>query len=364
MGREKHKISRPSLKKMAAELTRKGMTVAVAESCTGGLLGAELTSLPGSSAFFAGGITAYEDRVKAELLGVGEKILREKGAVSIETAAAMADGIRRGMGVDLGLSITGVAGPGGGTPNKPVGRVYLGAAWSGGQGEVELNLAGNRAEIRRQAVEAALSLAGECLPEAVPRSLRTFLALPLPPEIGERIHRAGQGLRESDPRGRWIKAGGYHLTLKFLGETAPADLPELRRAADQAAAAAAAFSIELEGAGTFPGKGNPRVVWAGIGSGAEPTVELAEKLETRIARLGYPPDSRPFSPHITLGRPSARGKSPAFRSALREFSRKCSGSIPAEMIVFFRSTLTPSGPIHRELSRHRLGDQIETAQGE
>lgn len=110
-----------------ADLMRKrGLTLAVAESCTGGLLGNRITDLPGSSDFFAGGIIAYSNDIKRNLLGVKAETLSEYGAVSQETAGEMASGIRKKMGTDLGVSITGIAGPGGGSDEKPVGLVFIG----------------------------------------------------------------------------------------------------------------------------------------------------------------------------------------------------------------------------------------------
>jgi nicotinamide-nucleotide amidase len=107
-------------------LRQRGMTLAVAESCTGGTLGGRITSVAGASEYFVGGIIAYENRIKEELLRVPAKLLTQHGAVSEECAKAMADGVRITTGADIGISITGIAGPGGGTPEKPVGLVYIG----------------------------------------------------------------------------------------------------------------------------------------------------------------------------------------------------------------------------------------------
>lgn len=106
-------------------LTEEGRTVAVAESCTGGGIAQKLTSIPGSSAYFLGGVVAYSNDVKESVLGVPRALLEEHGAVSAPVAQAMAEGVCQRFGADFGLSTTGISGPGGGSPEKPVGLVYI-----------------------------------------------------------------------------------------------------------------------------------------------------------------------------------------------------------------------------------------------
>lgn len=108
------------------EMTARGLTLATAESCTGGLMGKRITDVPGASACYLGGVVSYQNEVKENLLGVRHETLLSKGAVSEETACQMAEGVRKALGADIGISTTGVAGPGGGTPEKPVGLIYVG----------------------------------------------------------------------------------------------------------------------------------------------------------------------------------------------------------------------------------------------
>jgi nicotinamide-nucleotide amidase len=135
-----------------------GWTISTAESCTGGLVSARLTNVPGSSEVFVGGVVSYSDEVKRGALGVPAELLQRHGAVSPETAEAMAAGARAALGTDVAVSVTGVAGPGGGSPEKPVGLVYLHAVTPEDSHGVELRLPGNREAVRRRAAVSALHL--------------------------------------------------------------------------------------------------------------------------------------------------------------------------------------------------------------
>jgi nicotinamide-nucleotide amidase len=141
-----------------ALLRERGLTLATAESCTGGLVSVRLTDVPGSSDVFVGGIVAYSNDVKAVQLGVPEDVLREHGAVSAETAAAMARGARERLDADVAVSVTGVAGPDGGTEEKPVGLVFLHASGPMGEQQLRFDFPGDRATIRGRAAVAALHL--------------------------------------------------------------------------------------------------------------------------------------------------------------------------------------------------------------
>jgi len=138
--------------------TVQGLRLATAESCTGGMVAARLTDVPGSSASFVGSVVAYSDDVKRSELDVPEELLVAHGAVSSEVAAAMAEGARQRLGADVAVSVTGIAGPGGGTPEKPVGRVHIHAAGPDGSLTRMLDLPGERRQIRVRATVTALHL--------------------------------------------------------------------------------------------------------------------------------------------------------------------------------------------------------------
>jgi nicotinamide-nucleotide amidase len=139
-------------------LLAQGLTVSVAESCTGGLLGHRLTNVPGSSAYFERGVLVYSNLAKQELLGVPEAVLRAHGAVSAPCAEAMAAGICRLSGSACGVAITGIAGPDGGTPTKPVGTVFIGLALSGRIAAHRFRFPGDRAAVKWHSAQMALDL--------------------------------------------------------------------------------------------------------------------------------------------------------------------------------------------------------------
>jgi nicotinamide-nucleotide amidase len=140
------------------ELTMRQATIATAESCTGGLLAERLTRISGSSAYFLGGVVSYSNTLKSAWVDVPAEIIESRGAVSSEVAVALADGIRRRTGATLGVGITGVAGPTGGTPEKPVGTVHVAIADSSGSKERGVHYPGERDRIRWQASQTALDL--------------------------------------------------------------------------------------------------------------------------------------------------------------------------------------------------------------
>jgi PncC family amidohydrolase len=135
----------------------------LAESCTGGLLGSRITDVPGSSEYFLGGVVAYAYEAKVELLDVSWDTLNTKGAVSQETVLEMARGIRNIMKADIAVSVSGIAGPGGGTPEKPVGTTWIGLVTAEGEWAKMFQFTGDREQNKISAAEAAMSFLLDCL---------------------------------------------------------------------------------------------------------------------------------------------------------------------------------------------------------
>jgi len=157
-------LTSSAAKSLGAALSASGKTLVVAESCTGGLLGGAITSIPGSSLYFSGGVLAYGNSAKISLLGVPPDLIAARGAVSREVAVAMADGVLSIFRADLAIAVTGVAGPGGGNRGKPVGTVWVAVVSPGGVRYAHrFRFPGGREAVRREAVRASLVAALDVL---------------------------------------------------------------------------------------------------------------------------------------------------------------------------------------------------------
>ncbi len=152
-------------RELGAGLTGRGWRIVTAESCTGGLIAHRLTNVAGSSAYFERGFITYSNEAKQEVLGVPEEILIAHGAVSEPCAWAMAEGARAAARCEVGVSVTGIAGPTGGTPEKPVGTVFMAVSLPSGTRCRERHFSGEREEVKAQTAEAALALVCEALRE-------------------------------------------------------------------------------------------------------------------------------------------------------------------------------------------------------
>lgn len=207
-------------------LRQRGLKLATAESCTGGLLGHLITEVAGSSEYYLGGVTAYANEAKERLLGVSHETLAAVGAVSPETALEMARGVRQALGADLGISTTGIAGPGGAMPGKPVGLVYIGLSTPDGDQVFRYVWPGSRSENKLDSAHQALRLllnyldkSGQSQPS---QELVTVQASWTPDGPNSALTpvwfswRAHTYLVESTGR-RWNDAGGQHVLCMAAG---------------------------------------------------------------------------------------------------------------------------------------------------
>ena len=144
--------------KIGDKLRERKLTIGIAESCTGGLISHRITSVPGSSDYYMGSVISYSNEVKMRILGVKESTLDDFGAVSSECAQEMAEGVRRLLGTDIGLSVTGIAGPGGATPDKPVGLVYIALASPDGTSHSRFIFDADREGNKKRSSDEALNI--------------------------------------------------------------------------------------------------------------------------------------------------------------------------------------------------------------
>ncbi|MEA2054303.1 MAG: CinA family protein [Candidatus Thermoplasmatota archaeon] len=146
------------MENIASLLKKRNLKIATAESCTGGLIGHTITNVPGSSYYYEGGVISYSNAIKMKFLGVNEETLKKYGAVSEQTAKEMAEGIKNRASVNIGIATTGIAGPGGGTTEKPVGLVYVALAGNEGTYVKKFNFHGNRGENKKSTCDAAINM--------------------------------------------------------------------------------------------------------------------------------------------------------------------------------------------------------------
>ncbi|MHC1566971.1 MAG: CinA family protein [Candidatus Syntropharchaeia archaeon] len=139
-------------------LREKELKIAIAESCTGGLISHRITNVPGSSDYFLGSLVTYSNELKKNLLGVKDETIEKFGAVSSKCAMEMAKGVRERIGVDIGIAVTGIAGPGGGRPGKPVGLVYIALAWKNGVRVERYYFDGDREKNKERSADSALRM--------------------------------------------------------------------------------------------------------------------------------------------------------------------------------------------------------------
>ena len=180
--------------------------------------------------------------------------------------------------------------------------------------------------------------------------IRAFIAVELPEPLRQEIALFQSELRSSGGDAKWVEAGNLHMTLKFLGNIEESQVSPLKEALTAAAKNLSPFTIQLEGIGSFPRTTDPRVVWLGISEGKERLIALAQTVEQICSNLGFVPEDRAFSAHLTIGRIRSRDRLAPLIKKLQAADFRGSVPAPVEKIILFQSTLSPHGPTYIPLA--------------
>jgi 2'-5' RNA ligase len=194
--------------------------------------------------------------------------------------------------------------------------------------------------------------------------IRSFIAIDLPEDVRREAGRISGRLQEGIYGVKWVEPKNLHLTVKFLGGVEPETLDLVKETVGPIAARFQPIELGLAGAGSFPPRGRPRVIWLGVHGGLDHLAALAGNIETALEPLGFEPEDRPFSPHLTLGRvkqgrrkKSGRGPDPdpgQLQGRILELAEVRAGEFSVNELVLFQSVLSPAGPTYRPLARFPL----------
>lgn len=187
--------------------------------------------------------------------------------------------------------------------------------------------------------------------------IRTFIAVDVDNAIIARLAALQQELKRADVSVSWSRPEGMHLTLKFLGNVPEERISAIGGALREVAAGWKPFRVSMEGAGGFPTLRRPRVLWIGIREGREALIALAGTVDTALAGLGFPPEDRPFSPHLTLGRVKAPARLEDLTAQIESHARERFGEMTVNEIILFQSELSPKGAKYTPLRRSALGGE-------
>lgn len=187
--------------------------------------------------------------------------------------------------------------------------------------------------------------------------IRTFIAVNLTDELRAQAAAIQQELRAAAPSVKWVDPASMHFTLKFLGAVEAGLMDQVIAANAAAVDGQAEFELTLHGAGAFPRPGSARVVWVGVTAGAEQMAELARRIEEAMTPLGFPPEKRPFSAHMTLGRVKVP-PGPGLREAIERLREAPVGTMLATSVAVMKSDLTPQGAIYTRLAEGRLSPAV------
>ena len=187
--------------------------------------------------------------------------------------------------------------------------------------------------------------------------IRSFIAIEVPQDLKSRMEEVQRELRRTEADVKWVRPDAIHLTLKFLGSIRREDVERISQAVGPVIGHWKPFEVCILGMGCFPNLRNPRVVWVGVDRGKQSLTSLQHEVEKRMAELSFPPEDRPFSPHLTLGRVrSLRGKA-NLSQAVESRKGVEVGIFQAREVILFRSELKPSGAVYTKLKEFPMGKE-------
>jgi len=187
----------------------------------------------------------------------------------------------------------------------------------------------------------------------MPDSIRTFVAVEMAPEVRDAAVAVIDDLRQAEADVKWVARENMHLTLQFLGQVPADTINDVCLAVSEAVAGCEPFDLEIRGLGAFPNARRPRTIWLGVAAGREELAAVQKRAQKALKKLGFKPEDRPFSPHLTIGR--VREGTPALAERLAGRADESYGRSPITEVVVFSSQLSPSGPTHTPLCRAPLG---------
>jgi 2'-5' RNA ligase len=192
-------------------------------------------------------------------------------------------------------------------------------------------------------------------------SIRSFIAIDLSQNSRRQIETVVRELRKSDAQVGWVRVEAIHLTLKFLGNVDPELIERIKPALAREASKTGPIRLEAAGCGAFPGVKSPRIIWVGLRGAIAPLVELARNVDEALVPLGFKPEERPFTPHLTIGRVKGRGRLHALQEMLRAHAGFAAEPFDAARIVLYKSVLRPDGARYTPLFETPLSGNPATA---
>ena len=191
------------------------------------------------------------------------------------------------------------------------------------------------------------------------QTIRTFIALELPPAVISLLHKVQQDLKRMNIWARWVRPENIHITLKFLGDINPGDIDKIGAAMTAAAIEFPPVTLTVRGIGVFPGIKRPRVIWVGLGGDIRSLLSLQSRLEQELAGAGFPKDKRSFKAHLTLGRIKQAVNPATIRQMITDYAGLSSDEFTFNQVVLVKSDLKPTGAVYSKLKQVNFGMTID-----